>query len=266
MKKHKKIIASIIVANFNNAKFLNECLKSLFNQTFKSYEIIVVDDNSKDNSIEILNKFKKKIFVIKNKKKTKYGSFNQINSYYKAYLKSKGIFLFFLDSDDYFKKDKLKSIIKTFQKEKKQKIIFDLPIMRYKNISIKKSFKQKKFLSSNWPRFSPQSCISVRKEYADELFDNLKVKKFDKIWFDFRIAAYTFLKCNKIFIHNKYLTYYRQHKSSESQKFKSFTKNWWIRRNQAHDFIKYLSKKKRFKKKFSIDEVITKIVNLFIYD
>ena len=171
-----------------------------------------------------------------------------------------------MDSDDYFKKDKLKSIIKTFQKEKKQKIIFDLPIMRYKNISIKKSFKQKKFLSSNWPRFSPQSCISVRKEYADELFDNLKVKKFDKIWFDFRIAAYTFLKCNKIFIHNKYLTYYRQHKSSESQKFKSFTKNWWIRRNQAHDFIKYLSKKKRFKKKFSIDEVITKIVNLFIYD
>ena len=49
MKKHKKIIASIIVANFNNAKFLDECLRSIFSQTFKSYEIIVVDDNSKNN-------------------------------------------------------------------------------------------------------------------------------------------------------------------------------------------------------------------------
>ena len=178
MKKHKKIIASIIVANFNNAKFLDECLRSIFSQTFKSYEIIVVDDNSKDNSIEILNKYKKKIFIIQNKKKTKYGSFNQINSYYKGFLRSKGTFIFFLDSDDYFKKDKLKSVIKTFQREKKQKLIFDLPILKYKNDCVKNTFKQKFFFISNWPRFSPQSCISVRKDYADELFTNLRIKKF----------------------------------------------------------------------------------------
>ena len=117
MKKHKKIIASIIVANFNNAKFLDECLRSIFSQTFKSYEIIVVDDNSKDNSIEILNKYKKKIFIIQNKKKTKYGSFNQINSYYKGFLRSNGEYLFFLDSDDYFKKNKIKLIISEFKKK-----------------------------------------------------------------------------------------------------------------------------------------------------
>ena len=39
--KKKKILASIIVANYNNAVFLKDCLKSLINQNFNSYEIIL---------------------------------------------------------------------------------------------------------------------------------------------------------------------------------------------------------------------------------
>ena len=67
--KKKKILASIIVANYNNAVFLKDCLKSLINQNFNSYEIIVVDDKSTDNSIKILDKFKNKISLVQNKKK-----------------------------------------------------------------------------------------------------------------------------------------------------------------------------------------------------
>ena len=67
--KKKNIIASIIVANYNNAVFLKDCLKSLINQKFNSYEIIVVDDMSTDNSIKILDQFKDKISLVKNKKK-----------------------------------------------------------------------------------------------------------------------------------------------------------------------------------------------------
>ena len=265
MNNQKKIQASVIVANFNNAKFLVECIKSLLKQNLKSYEIIVVDDNSKDNSIKILNKYKKDILIIQIKKKTNYGSFNQINAYQKGFLKSKGKYIFFLDSDDYFKKNKLLRHVQIFKKQKNEKIIFDLPLLKFKNKVVKKTFKQKSFFTSNWPRFSPQSCISVTREYGNELFENLKIKKFDKIWFDFRIASYTFLKFKKVFILKDYLTFYRQHKNSESKKFKTFNKNWWTRRNQAHDFIKYLSNKKKFKKKFSVDKIITKSVNFLLY-
>lgn len=264
--KKKKIIASIIVANYNNAVFLKDCLKSLINQKFNSYEIIVVDDMSTDNSIKILDKFKNKISLIKNKKKSKHGSYNQINTYYKGFLKSKGKYIFFLDSDDMYKTNKLKNHVSIFEKNKKEEIIFDLPILKFKNKSIRQNFKQNFFFTSSWPRFSPQSCISVRRRYAIELFTNLSIKKFDKIWFDFRIASYTFLKFKKIFILRDYLTYYRQHKSSESQKFKTFNKNWWLRRGQAHNFIKYLSNKKKFKKKISLDKIITQFINYLIYD
>ena len=45
---------SVVVTNFNYGKWLRRCLRSLINQSFDSYEIIVVDDLSTDNSRNIL--------------------------------------------------------------------------------------------------------------------------------------------------------------------------------------------------------------------
>ena len=75
--------ASIVIANYNNGKFINECITSLKNQTYKNFEIIIFDDNSKDNSIKEMEKFKN-IKIIKNKIQTKYGSLNQMNAFCKA--------------------------------------------------------------------------------------------------------------------------------------------------------------------------------------
>ena len=129
---------------------------------------------------------------------------------------------------------------------------------------MKKKFKQKLFIVSSWPRFSPQSCITLRRSYAKELFKVSKIKKFSTIWFDFRIAIYTFLKFKKITILKKYLTYYRQNPNSASKQFKTFSKNWWIRRKQAHEFIFYLETKLNLPHKLTIDKIITSIINFFI--
>ena len=51
---------SVLILNFNNAKFLNRSIKSCLNQSHKEIEILVYDDNSTDNSIAILRKFKNK--------------------------------------------------------------------------------------------------------------------------------------------------------------------------------------------------------------
>ena len=75
---------SILIANYNNAKFINECINSLRKQTYKNLEIIFFDDFSKDNSIDMVNKFAE-VKVIRNTKKTDIGSFNQINAYQEAF-------------------------------------------------------------------------------------------------------------------------------------------------------------------------------------
>ena len=51
--------ASIVIANYNNSKYIDECIESLYNQTYKDLEIIFFDDNSYDNSIDVIKNYKK---------------------------------------------------------------------------------------------------------------------------------------------------------------------------------------------------------------
>ena len=53
----KQPTIDIIIPNYNKAKYLNQCLDSILSQTYKSWNIYLVDDNSKDNSKEILQNY-----------------------------------------------------------------------------------------------------------------------------------------------------------------------------------------------------------------
>ena len=97
--------ASIVIANYNNSKFIDECIWSLNNQTYRNLEIVFFDDNSSDNSLEVIKKFKN-IKIIENKTQTEFGSFNQMNAFKKSIQSSNGDIIFLVDSDDFFRKDK----------------------------------------------------------------------------------------------------------------------------------------------------------------
>lgn len=86
---------SIIIPNYNKEQYLNECLDSIFNQTFdkKKYEVLFIDDGSTDRSIEIASKYDVKIFKTDRKKAG--GARN------KGLDNAKGQYIIFLDSDDY---------------------------------------------------------------------------------------------------------------------------------------------------------------------
>ena len=86
--------ASIVIANYNNSNFIDDCINSLNSQTHKDIEIIFFDDNSTDNSIDVIKKFND-VKVIQNKIQTKFGSLNQINAFKKCIELSAGEVIFF---------------------------------------------------------------------------------------------------------------------------------------------------------------------------
>lgn len=90
---------SVIIPVYNVEKYLRECLDSVVNQTFKNIEIICVDDGSTDQSLEILQEYKRKDdrFVILQQRHAGAGAAR--NHGLKL---AEGKYIQFLDSDDYF--------------------------------------------------------------------------------------------------------------------------------------------------------------------
>lgn len=90
---------SIIITCYNKSKFVSRCIRSAINQrgiNRSSYEIIVVDDKSKDKSLKIINEFEGLIKIIKNRK-----NLGLPNSRNIGIKKSKGKYILLLDADDY---------------------------------------------------------------------------------------------------------------------------------------------------------------------
>lgn len=112
---------SIIIPLYNCAEFIFRTIKSIQYQNYHNYEIILVDDNSIDNTINIIEKLKtedKRIKLIKNKKNK-----GILYSRCIGVLSSKGKYLFSLDNDDMFLNEDIFSNIKKFWKKRHFDII-----------------------------------------------------------------------------------------------------------------------------------------------
>jgi teichuronic acid biosynthesis glycosyltransferase TuaG len=103
---NKEYFISVILTNYNCSRFLNKSIASVLNQTYKNFELIIVDDCSTDASINIIKDFQKKDKRIRYFK-TKKNSGNASIPRNLGISKSKGIYVAFIDSDDYWYPNKL---------------------------------------------------------------------------------------------------------------------------------------------------------------
>ena len=98
--KPKKNLVSIILNCYNGEEYLKEALSSVIKQTYKNWELIFLDNRSKDNSKFILQSYKNKKFrYFKAKKHLSLYSARNL-----AIKKTKGEFISFIDSDDTWEK------------------------------------------------------------------------------------------------------------------------------------------------------------------
>lgn len=102
----KKPLVSVIIPTYNSSRTLERCLQSIKDQTYPNIELIVVDNNSTDNTKEIAKKFTDKVY---NK-----GPERSAQRNYGA-KKAKGEYLLIHDSDIYFHPDSVQECIDTIE-------------------------------------------------------------------------------------------------------------------------------------------------------
>ena len=110
-------LVSIITPFKNSSKFLEECLISIINQSYKTWELIMIDDYSNDNSFDIANKIAendKRIKLYKNK-----GNKGIIHSLRLGLKKCSGNYITRMDSDDIMHEDKIKELLNSLKKKGK---------------------------------------------------------------------------------------------------------------------------------------------------
>ena len=108
-------LISIIVPNFNHALYLPDRLNSIFNQTYQNFEVIILDDASQDNSLDLLKAYKnhpKVSHYIVNKENT--GS--PFKQWKKGLELAKGDFIWIAESDDFCSLDFLETQVEMLKK------------------------------------------------------------------------------------------------------------------------------------------------------
>ena len=206
---------SVIVPVYNVEKYLDKCLTSLIKQTYKNFEIIVINDGSIDNSLAICNKYANKY---DNVKVYDYKNAGVAHARNVGIKKATGDYLLFVDSDDYIKEDMyeiLLNLIKKYDADVSICNLYDVidenecirnkenGIREYSRLDILKEVLLDKNIQS----------YAWNKLYEKELFDEIKYpigKKYEDIGTTF----YVFEKCNKIVVTSEPEYYYLKRSDS----------------------------------------------------
>lgn len=122
LKKNQPTI-SIIIPNYNHAKFLKQRIDSVLNQTYKNFELILLDDHSTDNSKDILLSYKDNpqvSHIILNEE----NSGSPFKQWHKGFSVATGDFIWIAESDDYCDNIFLEKVISLINKYDSVSIVY----------------------------------------------------------------------------------------------------------------------------------------------
>lgn len=226
-------LVSVIIAAYNCDKYINQCIDSLLNQSFKNFEIIVVDDGSTDRTYSILNEYKtknKNLYIYR--QKNKYAGVARNNGLSRA----KGEYVLFLDADDFFEPNML---MLAYQRAKS--VDADIVVFKGREYNdVTKEFKNCRFPLSPelFPNkavisagefgeklFQANSCIAWNKLISKKFIDNVGVKFSSTKSSNDTVFIYTLLSLAKrITLVNEILVNYRTGNPNSLQRSKA--KSW----------------------------------------
>lgn len=155
---------TIIIPVYNSAEYIGKCIESILKQTYKDYNILIINDGSKDNSQEIIDKYKErypdKITAIEQENKGVARTRNE------SIKRATGKYIMFMDNDDYLDEDYIETFINEIEKSN-----YDVVIGGYRRITeTGKILKTLKLNDEQWSKYmimAPWAKI-YRKQYLIE--------------------------------------------------------------------------------------------------
>lgn len=164
---------SIITVVFNNEKTIKDAMNSVFEQSYKNVEYVIIDGNSKDNTVNIINKHQEKLgYFVSEKDEGLYDAMN------KGIQASTGEIIGILNSDDLYQDTEvIANVVEQFKIDSELDILYgDLVYVKSDNTNKvvrnwkSKSYYNRFFENANVP---PHPSLFVRREVYKEvgLFD-----------------------------------------------------------------------------------------------
>ena len=227
--KNKESKVSIILPNYNSSKTIQKTISSIVNQTYKNWELIIVDDNSDELTKNILSKYRKE-------KKIKIYFLHKNNgaAYCRnlAIKKSKSDYIAFIDSDDLWKKNKLKIQV-SFMKKNNYFFTytyyktFKLGNSIKKNIIVPDKFDFKSFIKNT--SVATSTMIVKRSIINNIKFPNTKICE------DYYYKCQLLKKIGSAYCCQNYLSEYQIRKGSlQSNRLKNLYWIWKINKSLNH--------------------------------
>ncbi len=202
---------TFIIPVYNGEKYIDRCLKSILNQTYKNFEVIIINDGSTDHSKKILTKYKKEyseIITLINQENKGLSLSRNI-----GIMKASGEYILFVDIDDYISKEML-----SFLEEQLKKVKYDLIKFEWTNkseelnldLNTNKEFTGSEaisYLITKKRVFEMAVLYAYNKKFLSKTNFLFKPNRYHE---DFGLIPITILKSNKVLLTSKKLYYYDQ--------------------------------------------------------
>ena len=257
---------SIIVPVYNVEKQLDYCVESIINQTFTDYEVLLIDDGSKDKSGDLCDCYANKYEYIKCFHKVN-GGLSDARNY--GIEKASGQYLLFIDSDDVLDKDFCKVLYDAHEKYDAEIVSTDIiAFYTYEELDelkqIENTYCEKVFAGSEIIKeyYAPLEKTSINhglcmKSYKADLFSDLRFDK-GRLHEDLFITYKLLDKCNRfVYVDLPYYYYY--------QNIKSITHNYSLKNYEDEMtaielMIEYFQNRSDVKK-----ELVYFVINHYFY-
>ena len=160
-----KDLISVVVTCYNHQDYIEQCLRSIFAQTYRNIELLVLDDGSSDHSAEIIESV-----LVNSPFPTRFESHENmgvVKTRNKALQQIQGTYFIFVDSDDFLDSDYVESFYTTMVQEEADIVYGDLYDPDKKEFYLKsRPFDKLAFLTENYI----SNCSLIRRSVADGIY------------------------------------------------------------------------------------------------